>query len=128
MRDLVGHKVNGVNDGIKLTVIDGPGPGGANHHYRMEYDDPKWGPDKNSMRQVHEVYFQNGPIAEKGTNGLTHEVLLEIIKDRLRGFQSGPYECDDNAEALEHVEAAQECLMRRTRARAARGVEGTMTV
>ena len=38
-----------------------------------------------------EIRFQNGPIAEAGVNGLTHEALLAVLEDRLVGFQSGPY-------------------------------------
>ena len=46
----------------------------------------------------------------------------------VRGFQSGPYASADNAEALACMEQAQAALQRRTRARMARGVEGTHTV
>ena len=121
MRELTGHKVNGVNDGLIVKAVDAQGPGGASHEYCVE------GVEHASRLPIG-IVFQYGPIKEKGVNGLTHEVLLEIIKDRLLGFQSGPYACEDNAEALSHVEAAQECLLRRTKARAARGVEGTMAV
>lgn len=86
----------------------------------MEFDDPKWGPDPQSMHQVQEIYFQNGPIKEVGTNGLTHEVLLAIVIDRLQGFQRGQYACAENQTALDAVLAAQESLLNRTR-----GVEGT---
>jgi hypothetical protein len=63
-----------------------------------------------------------------GVNGITNEVLLAIVADRLRGFQSSPYACQENAEALECTEAALRRLHDRTRAREARGVEGTHTV
>lgn len=122
MRELTGHQVSGVNDGINLTVRDEPGSGNACHKYIASFT------QKDGEIQHFAFTFQNGPIKEKGVNGITHEILLEIIKDRLKGFQSGQYACADNAEALAHVEAAQECLLRRTRARAARGVEGTMAV
>jgi len=119
VRELTGHHVNGVNDGIKVYAVDDPqdNPGKANHEY-----------DVMIGKIGYTIRFQKGAIKEAGPNGFTHEVLLELIKDRLHGFQSGPYACQDNAEALTHVEAAQECLLRRTRARAARGVEGTVTV
>ncbi len=71
------------------------------------------------------ILFQNGPIGEVGVNGLTHEVLLAIIADRLRSFQAGQFACSENAAALESVEAAQRSLKSRTEARLARGVEGT---
>jgi hypothetical protein len=46
----------------------------------------------------------------------------------MRGFQDGPYHSADNAEALACMEQAQHALQRRTKARMARGVEGTHTV
>lgn len=128
MREITTHKVNECNDGIKITAVDEPGSGGANHHYRMEFNDPKWGPDPSSMRQVNELYFQNGPIGEVGVNGITHEALLAIVTDRLEGFQRGPFACEDNREALAHLGAAREALLRRTRGRVERGVEGTHVV
>ncbi len=127
-RELTGHKVNGCNDGLKIEVQDDPGHGGACHRYTIT------GPE-NRLPEVGmvpafqvKIRFQNGPIKEVGTNGITHEALLAILADRLEGFQSGPYACEDNAEALAHIKAAQEVLQRRTKARLARGVEGTHTV
>lgn len=72
--------------------------------------------------------FQNGPIPESGVNGVTHEVLLAIVADRLRSFQKGPYACKANACALTHIEEAQHWLQQRTIERMRRGVEGTHTV
>lgn len=125
MRKITDHIVNPCNDKIEITVMDEPGSGGACHHYRIEFDDPKWGPDPLSKHQVHEVCFQNGPIAEVGTNGVTHEALLAIIIDRLRCFQKGTYTCRENAIALTKLEEATMWLQKRTRDRMARGVEGT---
>jgi hypothetical protein len=71
------------------------------------------------------IEFQNGPIKEVGVNGLTHEVLLAILADRLRCFQAGAFANEFNAEALSHIEAAQAALQARTRERMSRNVEGT---
>ena len=71
------------------------------------------------------IAFQNGPIAEAGVNGLTHEVLLEILIDRLKCFQAGPFANGYNASALLNLEAAQLDLQARTLERMSRGVEGT---
>lgn len=128
MREITTHKVNGCNEGLKVAALDEPGSGGANHHYRMEFNDPKWGPDPTSMRQVVELYFQNGPIAEVGTNGVTHEALLAIIIDRLQAFQAGKFACRENALALTKLEEAMHWLKHRTEKRLARGVEGTHSV
>ena len=76
------------------------------------------------------ILFQNGPIAEDGVgvNGVTHEVLLAIVADRLRSFQQGPYACKANACALTHIEEAMHWLQQRTLERMRRGVEGTHVV
>lgn len=116
MRELVNHRVNGVNDGIKVTVLDEPGQGNACHQYQAEFGIER-----------HIVSFQNGPIKEVGTNGLTHEVLLAIVEDRLVGFQSGPYSCRENAVALTKIQEAMMWLKKRTSDRLLRGVEGTRT-
>jgi hypothetical protein len=115
MRELHDHKVNPANDVIKITVMDEPGAGGANHHYRVVLPDGKSGLD---------IQFQNGPIAEAGVNGLTQEVLLAIVIDRLRSFQAGKFSCRENAIALTKIEEAQHWLHARTLARMQRGVEG----
>ena len=58
-------------------------------------------------------------------NGLTQEVLLAIVADRLRSFQAGKFACRENALALTKIEEAQHWLHSRTLARMSRGVEGT---
>jgi hypothetical protein len=134
MRELTGHVVNEANDRLKITVEDEAGAGGANHLYMIRGFDTGSNPScpftaRHGQPSQHAtVLFQNGPIAETGVNGVTHEALLEIVADRLRSFQAGPYACQANADALSAVEAAQEALLSRTRARMARGVEGTHAV
>ena len=72
--------------------------------------------------------FQNGPIGEAGVNGITHEALLAVLIDRLRGFQGGPFRSDHNSMVLSHLSAALGALNERTRERQERGVEGTNQV
>lgn len=127
-RQITTHRVNPANDSIKITVMDEPGAGGANHHYMVTLPDWTRDPNGGNARGVWNIQFQNGPIAEQGVNGITQEVLLAIVADRLRGFQSGPYACDENAEALACVENAQRSLQSHTKARMERGVEGTSVV
>lgn len=115
MRTLEGHKVNPADESLAVIVIDEPGAGGANHHYLVA------GGDSVSTH----IMFQNGPIAEVGVNGLTHEALLVIVADRLRSFQDGPYACNHNHMALHHVTEAMYWLKARTIERMARNVEGT---
>ena len=119
MRKLTDHITNPANDRIGITVMDEPGMGGASHYYAVDVAGSENGLD---------VHFQNGPIAEAGVNGVTHEVFLAIVIDRLRGFQAGKFACRENAIALTKCEEALHWLQSRTRARMARGVEGTHTV
>jgi hypothetical protein len=77
---------------------------------------------------VFDFSFQHGPIKEVGTNGITHEALIEVLIDRLEGFQSGGYACLENQQALDALQVAKSALRTRTKARVARGVEGTHEV
>ena len=129
MRNITDHIVNPVNDTISIAVVDEPGAGGANHHYVVSgfnKDHPS-GAGPLGGGKVH-ITFQNGTIPEAGVNGVTQEVLLAIVADRLRSFQSGPFACRENALALTKIEEAQHWLQQRTLARMRRGVEGTHTV
>jgi len=117
-REITTHRVNGCNDALAVHAMDGPGPGGASHEYRIQLG------GSNYLM----LNFQNGPIKEVGTNGITHESLLAVLIDRLEGFQRGPYKCQANQAALDALETAQAALRSRTKERLARGVEGTHEV
>lgn len=128
-RTIDDHKVNPANDRLTITVIDEPGAGGACHSYRIGGFNTETNPsDEGPVYNFADILFQNGPIAEVGVNGVTHEALLAIVADRLRSFQKGPYSCKANACALTHIEEAQHWLQQRTIERMRRGVEGTHTV
>lgn len=133
-RTITDHIVNPCNDKIAILVNDEPGAGGANHRYEIAGFDTEGNPSRGGETGTeapskHAVLlFQNGPIPEKGTNGITQEVLLAIVADRLRSFQAGPYKCKENACALTHIEEAMHWLQQRTIARMRRGVEGTHSV
>jgi hypothetical protein len=71
------------------------------------------------------IYFQQGPIAEAGVNGVSNEALLAVVEDRLQGFQAGEFANRETAIALTKVQEAIMWLHKRTRDRIARGVEGT---
>lgn len=117
MRTVDYHRINPANDKLIVQVADEPGAGGANHEYDILYLDGDDG-------FVTHIGFQNGPIAEVGINGVTQEVLLAIVIDRLRSFQSGPFSCRENALALTKCEEALHWLQQRTLDRMRRGVEG----
>lgn len=116
MRTVEYHKINPLNDILDITVMDDPGHGGACHVYAVA--------PKNSAPPMMTVEFQNGPINEAGVNGVTQEVLLAIVIDRLRSFQSGPFSSRENALALTKCEEALHWLQQRTLDRMRRGVEG----
>lgn len=131
MREVNDHKVNPANDVISITVADDTGAGGANHLYMIEGFDTATNPscpftERHGQSAKHStILFQNGPIGEVGVNGVTQEVLLAIVADRLRSFQAGPYSSRENALALTNVEQAMMWLHKRTLDRMRRGVEGT---
>lgn len=131
MRTIHDHQVNPANDTLTIKVMDEPGSGGAHHRYDITgYDESRnpSTPEHDEIIPGVTILFQNGPIAEFGVNGLTHEVLLAILAHRLKCFQAGPFANAYNALALSHVEQAQEALQARTKERMARGVEGTHTI
>ena len=133
MREITDHKLNGLNEALKVIAIDRPGPGGANHKYAIELSPP------GRPTQVCAVLsFQNGPISSPADmNGITGEAILAVAIDRLRGFQftrddagnytkaPGPFACRENAIALTKLEEALMWLQKRTLDRVRRGVEGT---
>jgi len=118
MRTINTHKVNPANDLLTIEVLDERGAGGANHEYRIK------GPVELDHQVGVNISFQNGPINERGVNGVTQEALLAVVIDRLRAFQAGPFSCRENALALTKLEEAQHWLLHRTRERMLRGVEG----
>lgn len=118
MRRIYDHVTNQCNKDIRIEVLDEPGCGGAHHEYRVVLP----------SGEATLIGFQNGPILEAGTNGLTHEVLLAILIDRLQSFQSGPYNCYENQLALNGMHQAMDAFHARTNKRLSRGVEGTHEV
>lgn len=128
MRELFDHRINPANDKLSIVVADEPGAGGANHRYVVSGYNPAANVSSepaNGDQGATVILFQNGPIDVHGVNGLTQEVLLAIVVDRLRSFQAGKFACRENALALTKIEEAQHWLHSRTLARMARGVEGT---
>lgn len=117
MRTVEYHKINPVNDTLNITVMDEPGSGGACHVYSVA-------PKDSAGCEMLTINFQNGPIGEVGVNGVTQEILLAVVIDRLRSFQTGPFSSRENALALTKCEEALHWLQQRTLDRMRRGVEG----
>ena len=117
MRTIDTFKGNEANKGIEIEADD-KAEGGASHNYTIHYD------TGGGYMGANGIQFQKGAIKEVGHNGITDEALLSILIDRLRGFQSGPFSCRENALALTKLEEGMHWLNERTRDRVKRGVEG----
>ena len=107
-----------------VFAVDEKGNGNANHEYLVE------GVLYNANGVVKKfgetIKFQNGARHIVGsTHGVLDTDLLEIVRDRLIGFQSGAFASKYNEEALYHVEKALEFMNERVMERASRGVLGT---
>jgi len=75
------------------------------------------------------IQFQHGARNEAGsTDGVLDCDLLEIVRDRLKAFQTGDYATRENACALTHIEEALMWMNKRVEDRAERGVLGTEKV
>lgn len=110
------HDGLGLNDSIRIAADPrDPNAGGASHHYCIV---------QNGRHT--EVQFQHGPRNVEGSvPGITNEVLLAIVIDRLADFQRGPFHCEENAEALDHIQKGLTALQARAHNRQKRGVLGT---
>jgi len=108
------------DDYTQVKSTDERGPGGAYHDYEVNCN-------RDLNGTCAKIGFQKGAILENGVNGCTQEDLLEIVRDRLQCFQSGPFPCSYNAEALQCVNGALDALNRRTQDRRNRNVEGKTT-
>lgn len=124
MREITTHHTNDANRQLFLHAdARDEANGNASHCYCIS---------KEGATGVAEwqqtLDFQHGPIKENGINGITNEVLLAIVIDRLEGFESSKFACIENAAALAFIRKALAALESRTKAREARGVEGTNVV
>lgn len=110
----------------EVYAIDEVGPGGAHHRYAVI----PYG--KDAEEELHygaeagKIQFQCGPRNEdKSLKGVIDSDLLEIVRDRLKGFQSGEFATEENVQALIHIEEALMWLNRRVEDRIERNVLGT---
>lgn len=103
----------------RVFASDEPGIGSASHEYVVFSDRDLQVPVETK------ITFQNGPRKDpNSTPGVLDTDLLEIVRDRLRGFQSGEFACRENAVALTKIEEALMWLNRRVEDRIERGVLG----
>lgn len=109
----------------EVYVVDEIGPGGANHRYAII---PKGEEEERlitTYQPMCEIQLQCGPRKEQTSiHGVIDGDLLEIVRDRLKAFQDGPFSSEYNKKALEHVEEALMWLNRRVEDRIQRNVLG----
>lgn len=96
--------------------------GNAHHKYRVvRYEDVQY-----PCEIIAEIQFQQGARTdENAISGVLDCDLLEIVRDRLKGFQSGEFATRENACALTHIEEALMWLNKRVEDRIERNVLGT---
>jgi len=75
------------------------------------------------------ISWQNGPMGRgedrKAPNGAFVEDVIGACVDRIEYYQSSQFACDENQDAITHLQAALNSLRCRTEGRERRGVEGT---
>ena len=104
-----------------VKAIDERGSGNANHLYKVE---SIVSDDEDIPFTL--IQFQNGARKDPDSiHGVLDTDLLEIVRDRLLGFQSGEFASRDNACALTHIEEALMWMNRRVEDRIERNVLGT---
>ena len=104
----------------RVFAVDEQGPGGANHEYliRCSLD--------GCICDLASIKFQKGARKEENSiHGVIDSDLLEIVRDRLKSFQAGPYASEYNEHALKHIEEALYCMNARVEDRIKRNVLGT---
>lgn len=121
MRPVSHLALTATDKAITITADDSaPQAGNMSHDYVVTFAAPEDGqPQMDPVR----LHFQHGPTKEYGVNGITNEVLLALVIDRLRSAQEGPFKCRENALAITSCEEASRWLAKRTLDRMSRGVE-----
>lgn len=118
------RKLNTIQKVENLNIVkamDERGSGNANHLYKIEAIVPD---DEDIPFTL--IQFQNGARKDpEAITGIIDTDLLEIVRDRLKGFQSGDFATEDNAEALKHIEIALMYMNKRVMDRYERNVLGT---
>ena len=78
------------------------------------------------------IGWQNGPLgrgeSREEPNGAFVEDVIAAALDRLEFYQASKFNCEENARAVNRLNAALEALNERTAAREARAVEGTHAI
>ena len=104
----------------EVYAVDEKGNGNANHEYEIVMCEVN-----ENEAKVKTIQFQNGARKTEGSiHGILDTDLLEIVRDRLKGFQSGEFATRENACVLTHIEEALMWMNRRVEDRIERNVLG----
>ena len=102
--------------------------------FEMEnHTDGAGNPSGGSVRGLGlSIDWQNGPLAAEtgrnAPNGAFVETVIIAARRRIEYYQRTKFACDENADAIDHLNGALEVLQARTARREAAGVEGTYGV
>ena len=102
-----------------VYAVDKKGNGGANHRYSIS------SASEPSVIFAEIQYQNDARKIHDSVHGVIDTDLLEIVRDRLKGFQSGEFATRENACALTHIEEALMWMNRRVEDRIERNVLGT---
>lgn len=119
MYEIQTHKMNVVNNRLRVVALDDPADGSIHRYSVTGFDtsENRSAFNKNGTRKKQtalSILFQNGPTAEHGVNGITVEVLFAIAIDWLEN-QHAANPCSEYALALEHGREALEAVHDRSR-------------
>ena len=104
-----------------VFAVDEIGPGGANHEYHITLNN-----GKDTASDVAIIQMQKGPRKNVDSiHGVIDSDLLDIVRDRLKAFQAGPFASEYNEQALKHIEQALTWMNKRVEDRVKRNVLGT---
>jgi len=116
----------------EIYSVDEAGAGGAHHVYVVCKAGSATITEEGALKVpgddvIATIQFQHGARKDpESIPGVLGCDLLEIVRDQLKAFQAGPFRCEENAGALEHIEKALMYMNMRVENRASRGVLGTM--
>ena len=100
-REITTHKVNALNEQLLLQAMDDLDPAGLALRYQVT-----WTNQRTATPGGLVVTFQDGTVDTAGTNGVSNEVLLSIVQDRLTTLQLSPTASSHYAQALTSVKEA----------------------
>ncbi len=78
MREITSHRVGPLNERLRIEAFDRPNIAEC-YEYRITGVD-----EREEKPRTWHLTFQGGPVETMGVNGISNEVLLAIVADRLQ--------------------------------------------